>query len=387
MIRRNIPVLLYHHVNNIDDDPSLNVYPDVFEQQMKYLSEQGYATIFLDELIGYIYTGRVPKKTVAITFDDGYLDNWVYAYPVLKKYNLKATIFIITRNIKDTVRPHRPSRDERATGKVSRDNLPLLKNHFDTNSESVVNENGSAGFLSWEELREMERDGLIDIQSHSHSHGYYYVDERIVDFNRGQYWWLGWATDGDTRLGIPVYSSNPMLIARRYFDDEKLRDYIADYISKQGGKDYFENRKEDTWMGELKSLVDKYRTFNESCGRYEERDEKVSRIIKDLATSKELIEEKLNKKCKFLSYPAGKCDGELMQHVKKCRFSAAFTNQAGINSRGSDDMHLKRIIVTNDFERFKNNLSIYSNSLRLRVHHIESNLYRWKEKLLRGAPE
>lgn len=91
-----VPVLMYHHVNPNRGD-MITVTPEVFEAQMRHIKEAGYRTLTLDELLGFIEGRLTPEgKAVAITFDDGYLDNYIYAYPVLKRYGLKAAIFIVT---------------------------------------------------------------------------------------------------------------------------------------------------------------------------------------------------------------------------------------------------------------------------------------------------
>lgn len=87
---RNIPVLMYH---GILDKPwgisNLFVRINEFEEQMKYLADNGYTTLFMSEI------DKNVDKPIIITFDDGYLDVYRYAYPILKRYNLKATAFVI----------------------------------------------------------------------------------------------------------------------------------------------------------------------------------------------------------------------------------------------------------------------------------------------------
>jgi peptidoglycan/xylan/chitin deacetylase (PgdA/CDA1 family) len=91
-----IPIIMYH---SISDTPvgaaELSVTTKSFEQQMKYLSDNGYTPIYFDE----IKNCAKIKKPIIVTFDDGYSDNYTNAYPVLKKYNIKATIFMITKLI------------------------------------------------------------------------------------------------------------------------------------------------------------------------------------------------------------------------------------------------------------------------------------------------
>ncbi len=94
------PVLMYHHVEPDAADSGLNVSPLTFTRQMEFLKVHGYRVISLEELVRLLKSGgKVPPKTVVITFDDGYLDNFKYAFPILKKMDFTATIFMITRNI------------------------------------------------------------------------------------------------------------------------------------------------------------------------------------------------------------------------------------------------------------------------------------------------
>ena len=89
-----VPILMYHRFGY--DGGSLFVTPENFARQMNYLKNNGYEVISLDELVCGIKNDKKFKhKTVVITIDDGYKDNYTYAYPILKKYGLPATIFIM----------------------------------------------------------------------------------------------------------------------------------------------------------------------------------------------------------------------------------------------------------------------------------------------------
>lgn len=91
-----IPVLCYHTIGDVPGN-TLYVSQEKFREQMKYLKDNGYFTLTIDEFNDYILTHKaIPEKSVLITFDDGYRDNYTLAYPILKENSQNATIFVIT---------------------------------------------------------------------------------------------------------------------------------------------------------------------------------------------------------------------------------------------------------------------------------------------------
>lgn len=93
-----VPILMYHRFGC--DESTLFVTPENFKKQMSYLKNKGYNVISLDELAEGIKNKRkFSRNTVVITIDDGYKDNFIYAYPVLSEYNFPATTFIISNFI------------------------------------------------------------------------------------------------------------------------------------------------------------------------------------------------------------------------------------------------------------------------------------------------
>ena len=94
-----IPVLMYHY---FDDKTNVGavVVKEEFKKQIKYLKDNGYNTITIQELIDFKEGKKdLPKKSILITSDDGYLSNYEFMYPILKENNMKATIFVIGENI------------------------------------------------------------------------------------------------------------------------------------------------------------------------------------------------------------------------------------------------------------------------------------------------
>lgn len=125
----SVPVLMYHQIGN--QNILLNVTFDNFKKQLDYLKKNGYKVISLSELIeGLRQKKQFYHKTVVITFDDGHKDNFTYAFPVLKKYNFPATVFLVT-------------------SKIDKD----------------------PNYLNWDNIREMHKNG-IDFGCHTRNHVY-----------------------------------------------------------------------------------------------------------------------------------------------------------------------------------------------------------------------
>lgn len=133
-----LPVLMYHSM--LKDSRYQGKYvisPDAFEKDLIYIKENGYETVTTKELYEYVYKGaKLPKKIVMLTFDDGYYNNYVYAYELLKKYNLKAVISPICKMSEDFSK--------------SDDNSPQY------------------GHCSFDNLKEMAQSGVFEIANHSY---------------------------------------------------------------------------------------------------------------------------------------------------------------------------------------------------------------------------
>lgn len=97
-----IKVLCYHHIvpEPLQDNKATVVTLSEFKEQMEYLYEHGYYSASLEDIEEFLHNKKqLPENTVLITFDDGYESNYIYAYPILKKYDFNAVIFLIGSRI------------------------------------------------------------------------------------------------------------------------------------------------------------------------------------------------------------------------------------------------------------------------------------------------
>ena len=101
----NLPILMYHYVEDTMPKQSLirkklTINPKIFEEQLKSLSDAGFKFYFVRDIPGML-SGQIKpdKKSVVLTFDDGYKDFYSVVLPLLKKYQAKATVYVITNTI------------------------------------------------------------------------------------------------------------------------------------------------------------------------------------------------------------------------------------------------------------------------------------------------
>lgn len=168
VMRRPIPVLMYHHVS---PKPGLvTVSPENFRAHMAWLAGHGWRTLTTAEFAACLAGAPVPKRAVLITFDDGYLDNWVYAHPVLAEFGLKAVLFLITGWMGEGA--PRPHAGEAATEQP----MPDVPDHKGAMAAGRAwQEAGDTvlldgAFLRWSEVEAMRMAGTFEFHSHTHRH-------------------------------------------------------------------------------------------------------------------------------------------------------------------------------------------------------------------------
>ena len=133
----------------------------MFEAQLKLLRDNGFTTITLRDLYEYLAVGApLPDKPIVLTFDDGYIDNYTNAFPILQKYGMTGTFFVLTGRADD----------------------------------------GDPAYLSWDMIQEMSNAGM-DIQLHSRDH---------LDMRNRSYDWLVFQIIGG-RQSIEGHTGKPVI--------------------------------------------------------------------------------------------------------------------------------------------------------------------------------
>lgn len=299
-MNQRIPVIMYHSIGVVDKRWHWNFLTcphQVFEDQLKWLKKTGYTTLNFQEVYDYIIKGiPVPKKSVFLTFDDGYLDNYVFAYPLLKKYGMKGTIFV------------NPDFVDKKEG--------LRETIENVNSDEEISKLKKNGFCSWDELRKMDGEGVIDVQSHAKTHTWYPVSDEIIDFRHpgDDCVWMDWNEDPEqkpylqninwknVKYGQAVFRHEKALSSKRVFVDKKFQDELYKFVLKNGGKNFFKNTK---WDSILKRYVKEIKNKHHIIERYETDDEYLKRLKYELEYTKKEIEKQLDKRVNFLCWPGG----------------------------------------------------------------------------------
>ncbi|MEX2512331.1 MAG: polysaccharide deacetylase family protein [Cyclobacteriaceae bacterium] len=330
-------VIMLHSVGNHNSgwyQNWLSVSLEHFEQFCKFLHRGRYQTFHLDEWYELQKNPHlILKRQIILTFDDGYLDNWVFAYPILKKYQLKGTVFVNPEFV-DPSSDIRPTLEDVWAGKLKKKDLFSLS------------------YLNWEEIKQLDLSGILDVQSHSMSHNYYFKSDKIVDFYKGQdeYHWLAWLERQDQKpfwltgnqkdfveVGYPVFEFGRALGVRRFKPSD---DFILAFTAK--AQQLISNKSRNV-LNELKKFSDEFKNSNIKTGSYESKNEMAERYRYELFESKRLLEEKLNKKIDFLCWPGGGYNELSIQISKEAGYKASTIASRERHNKLDNSQAYKRI--------------------------------------------
>ncbi len=168
---QTVPVLMYHHVSPVEG--MITVSSANFEHQLQWLRSHGYHSLTCDEFAGHLAGRPVPERSILITFDDGYLDNWVYAYPLMKRYGFHGVIFLVTSWIGDG--PVRAC--------LGQNELPETPSHREC-EDRIEQGRADEVMLRWSEIEAMRADGVFEFHSHTHTHTRWDLSPEKADKNR-----------------------------------------------------------------------------------------------------------------------------------------------------------------------------------------------------------
>jgi peptidoglycan/xylan/chitin deacetylase (PgdA/CDA1 family) len=277
---RRFQILCFHKISP-DPHPFFEpVPPKVFEQYVSFLS-RCYRVMDLVELVERSQNGDVPERAVAVTFDDGYRDNYDYAFPILKKYGLTATIFVATGAIDtgETLWHDRVFDAFRFTEKTRAEVVPL-------------------GSLSLDPFLE-RRQSLQKTLAHAKTlHG------------------------AERELFVGAVE-NALIPGKRPSEESRMLTWDEIREMHQGGMRFGSHTVTHTIVTRLPSDT----------------------LLAELRSSRERLNEQLDAPISSFAYPNGQAadyDEASKNALKACGYSFAVTSRAGMNRAFADPFELRR---------------------------------------------
>jgi Polysaccharide deacetylase len=284
----DVPVFVFHTIE-----------PQEFEEQLGYLADNGYQTLDCAAFwAGLTAVAEVAPKSVLLTIDDGRTSVWSHGLPLLRKYGMKAVVFLIPGYVREAASL-----------------APTLEDVWAGRSRPDTLASRDPELMSWSEIEAAAATGLIDFQSHTLYHHRVPISGRIVDhispqtsdalfdlpIALGQEEQL--CADGvEGMLGAPIYENDSLMAGRAvYRPDPRLAEACIDYVRRTGGRAFFES---SGWRRELEQLARAWREDHDDRGGFDNDDAVAHELTKGLRRARLLIEQRLpGTEVRHLCYP------------------------------------------------------------------------------------
>lgn len=322
--KKGNPWFLYHHIGES------GVPTDWFEEHLKNIWFLNMKTLTNREMLESLDKhGKLPKNSVALTFDDGYYDNYRHAFPLLKKYKMKATLYLNTAYVENE-------------------------------------ENRAFKYLSWKEIEEMSSSGVFDIQLHSHRHMPIFVNtsfDRVVDSNDLLDKDIQHLYGGNAQIGFPIFGK------RGEFSSTGV---IVPLEAAEKFKNFYENLSTEE-KGNKKLIQDFINSELHKDLIFETLDEAKTRVLNDLNKNISLIEEHTGYKPNFFCWPWGHKSPEFIAILKNAGIAGFVTTRKGTNGLKLDLENIRRVeLRVFSPLKFKLNLLICRNYLLGKIYQVLS---------------
>jgi peptidoglycan/xylan/chitin deacetylase (PgdA/CDA1 family) len=375
-----VPSLMFHSVG-LDRSAwtwrHLSEPLDSFEETLRLFQARKCTTAIWSEVYDHVtHTRALPPRTVMLTFDDGYLDNWVFVWPLLRKYGMRATVFV-TADFVEPDGPPRPTLADVWNGKIRMEQLQ------------------TAGFLRPSELRMMSESGVIDVQSHGSTHTWLYTGNMLTDVYEpskySRYPWLAWNARPERKpfyltedqaafvpTGEPIFAHEKALAARQFIPDPAAVEAFRSAWQRETDRDAHLTER-------LLERLDLVRGFP---GRYESQEQRAERIGGELRRSRQELQAITGRPVEFLCWPGGGYDASSVQLARECGFRAFTLGSRDTSSKrnrpGESPETLKRMGIVSRFKvRGVDCGAPSANLLWLRIRAHQHSL--WHAALLFGA--
>ncbi|MFQ8735397.1 MAG: polysaccharide deacetylase family protein [Bilophila wadsworthia] len=337
----SLPVLMYHYVSRFPG--AIAVSPEHFEDQCRGMAEHGWRGIGLDEAEAFLLKGApLPPRSLLITFDDGYLDNYVYAWPILRKYGHKGVVFAVTERM-EAEKKCRPTLAEVWEGLPPSSLPPVDAPMHDTPFGYQVRRDM---FFSWEEARHMESSGIMAVAAHSARHLAVFAGPEWGPVNRhDRYQKPASALAAGQRFHVPgtrantfnavdfpevwacLASKNALPVQPGIHPFPDLVAAAAPRAARTGGGPYFLSIGGKYSRAE--TLVAGFSP--DRLGTLESEAARRSRVHEELGACAETLRRELGHPVRSLCWPWGSGSEVAREEGRKAGFSVFFTTRMGAN--------------------------------------------------------
>jgi hypothetical protein len=307
--------------------------PDIFSRYIELLLVKRYYLLGAQELLERLESRAPSGREAVLTFDDGRRNVWTVIFPLLKKYRIKAILFVIPGRVQDTDEVF-PNLEDFWQGRVSWENLYITHRR--------------QPYLTWRELDVMQSSGLVDIFSHGLRHEVVRASNRVVDFQHpGVYempvyfdeWYQSGCPMPDTLWGTPVYERSwaPM-VQNIYVPDSAPDAKMSQFVKTNGAFLFFRKknwRKKlfDVWSAQKNRWP---RGTFKKCDTFED-------AAASVASSKEEIERRLKNACLGFSLPLYQTNDAVARALTVSKYRMVFTGPTSAAKTPANTFLLNRI--------------------------------------------
>jgi peptidoglycan/xylan/chitin deacetylase (PgdA/CDA1 family) len=325
---------MYHYVNEFAG--SITVSPDCFEEHCRVLARHGWRGVGLDEAEDFLIRGKdLPKRSLLFTFDDGYLDNYVYALPSLHRYGHRGVVFAVSNRIEGRLEPEdapRVSLEDALSGSAPA--LPEVSMPVKNTAEGFTRRRDV--FLNRAEARSMDAHGALAVASHSRGHYLVCTGPEYNGFLRpGNLYRTFYHTEDALVWGSPAFTMGPGLLHRAFYPNPDLMDAIKALVPQDfaAAAAFFAKAEH---LRELEALPGR---FAGRLGRYEDDSERKERMWREIAGGKEELETVLGHGVRSLCWPWGAYCAGALALAREAGFELFFTTSEGVNPPGQPTVH------------------------------------------------
>lgn len=321
----SLPVAMYHYVNCLEG--GITVTPACFEEHCRVLAAKGWRGVGLEEAEAFLADGApLPPRSILLTFDDGYLDNYLCALPILRQYGHRGVVFAVSNRLEPGTTPRASLRDVLDGKAVVPERVARPVEH---SAQGFAIRRDV--FLNHAEAGAMDGSGILRVAAHSRGHYGVYTGPEHTDFFQPRRRFRTFYRTEDAQIwGMPEFPVKAGLTHRAFVPNPELEAAVSGLVPQDfdGAAAFFASEAN---VRELRALV---AGFSGRLGRFETDEERRDRMWREIAGGKEELEGILGHPVQSLCWPWGEYGEQALRLALDAGFRVFFTTREGVNPAG-----------------------------------------------------